>query len=76
MRLELEALPAIGVDAAIEVVDGEILVTADQLEMLGLGPVRLALPGLPDGVRLEDAMIRDSRLVADLAVEDLAIEIG
>ena len=76
LRLELEALPAIGVDAAIEVVDGEILVTADQLETLGLGPVRLALPGLPEGVRLEDAMIHDSRLVADLAVEDLAIEIG
>jgi hypothetical protein len=76
VRLELEALPAIGVDAAIRVDDGDVLVTADQLETLGLGPIRLTLPGLPDGVRLEDARISDSRLVADLAVEDLPIEIG
>ncbi|HEX2369199.1 MAG TPA: hypothetical protein VHM94_08205, partial [Acidimicrobiia bacterium] len=76
LRLELEALPAIGVDAAIRVVDGEVLVTADQLESLGLGPIRLTLPQLPDGVRLEDARIRDSRLVIDLAVEDLVIDIG
>ena len=45
LRLELEALPAIGVDAAIRVVGGEVLVTADQLESLGLGPIRLTLPG-------------------------------
>ena len=76
LRLELEALPAIGVDAGIRVVDGEVLVTADQLESLGLGPLRLTLPGLPKGVRLEEATIRDSRLVVDLAVEDLPIEIG
>ena len=57
-------------------VDGEVLVTADQLELLGLGPIRLALPELPDGVRLEDAKIRDSRLVIDMAVEDLVIDIG
>ncbi len=76
LRLELEALPAIGVDAAVRVVDGEVLVTADQLESLGLGPIRLTLPELPDGVRLEDARIRDSRLVIDLAIEDLVIDIG
>ncbi len=76
LRLELEALPAIGVDAALRVVDGEVVVTADQLELLGLGPIRLTLPALPEGVRLEDARIRDSRLVVDLAVEDLTIDIG
>jgi hypothetical protein len=73
LQVGLEALPGIAVEGRVRVEDGVLMVGADRLEQLGIGPVRVALPDLPRGVVIRSAEVVDDRLVIQLEVEDLAI---